>query len=164
MGGATLRVIHTPGHASDHVALLLEEEPAMFTGDNVLGTGTPVFIDLPLYIRSLRSMKEACPDGAALYTSHGPKVLDGPALIDEYIAHRTARVEQIRATLAGQDGWHTAEQITRAIYTKHPEHLIGPATGNTLQALRVLEEQHDVECDVSASGRGRNARWRISQG
>eukprot|EP00931_Biecheleriopsis_adriatica_P035346 TRINITY_DN20341_c0_g1_i1.p1 TRINITY_DN20341_c0_g1~~TRINITY_DN20341_c0_g1_i1.p1 ORF type:complete len:347 (+),score=36.86 TRINITY_DN20341_c0_g1_i1:78-1043(+) len=171
--GATLHVLHTPGHANDHVALLLEEECAMFTGDNVLGTGTPVFKDLPLYLRSLHRMASARP--TRLYTSHGPVVEDGAALIAEYIAHRDARVQQVRAMLSAKKGtWHTAEQITRGIYTQHPEHLIGPATGNTVQALRVLHGEGVVECEVGTGMKAianphpsapqaslSTARWRI---
>lgn len=173
--GATLRVLHTPGHANDHVVLLLEEEKAMFTGDNVLGTGTPVFLDLPLYLQSLRRMQDERP--IRLYTSHGPVVEDGSSLIAEYISHRNARVQQVHEKLSVADGaWRTAEEITRSIYTQHPESLIGPATGNTVQALRVLLEEGVVECEICSGSATRaidnphpsapperlaTARWRI---
>ena len=67
--GATLRVLYTPGHANDHVVLVLEEESAMFTADNVLGVGTAVFRDLRLYLQSLTLMKAARPQ--RLYPGHG---------------------------------------------------------------------------------------------
>ena len=44
--GATLRALHTPGHAPDHLCFVLEQEQAIFTGDNVLGVGTTVILSL----------------------------------------------------------------------------------------------------------------------
>ena len=87
--GATLRAFHCPGHTTDHMAFILEEEDAMFTADNVLGQGTAVFEDLAAYMKSLDSMAKQFSGRA--YPGHGPVIDDGPAKICEYIEHRKQR-------------------------------------------------------------------------
>jgi glyoxylase-like metal-dependent hydrolase (beta-lactamase superfamily II) len=63
----TLRVIHTPGHASNHVCYLLEEEKTLFTGDHVMQSATVVINppdgDMAAYIGSLRALAADIGDG-----------------------------------------------------------------------------------------------------
>jgi recombination protein RecT len=60
----TLRVLHTPGHAANHLCLVLEEDGLLFSGDHVLNGSTTV-VDPPDghmgdYIRSLDRLLQAC--------------------------------------------------------------------------------------------------------
>lgn len=139
--GATLKAIHTPGHAEDHLCFWLEEERAVFTGDVVLGAGTTVIPerggDLLDYMRSLRRLLELEP--AVIYPGHGPMIRSAMAKIREYIAHRELREEQILAELgAGVSG---VAEMVKHIYADVPE-VLHPAAGSSVRAhLRKLERE-----------------------
>lgn len=143
--GARLRAFHSPGHTVDHMALVLEEENAMFTGDNVLGHGTAVFEDLAAYMASLEGMRSQFTGRA--YPAHGAPIADGPAKIREYISHRQEREDQVLAVLKSDrpeaeegdaEGWRSMAMV-RIIYKEYPENLHGPAEGSLLQVLRKME-------------------------
>jgi glyoxylase-like metal-dependent hydrolase (beta-lactamase superfamily II)/8-oxo-dGTP pyrophosphatase MutT (NUDIX family) len=60
----TLRVVHTPGHAANHLCLVLEEDGLLFSGDHVLNGSTTV-VDPPDgnmadYLNSLDKLLAAC--------------------------------------------------------------------------------------------------------
>ena len=61
-GDTTLRAIHTPGHASNHLCYLLEEEKTLFTGDHVMQGSTVVINppdgDMAAYLRRCARCRE----------------------------------------------------------------------------------------------------------
>lgn len=150
--GATLRAIHTPGHAPDHLCFVLEEEGALFSGDNVLGVGTTVIPlesgDLGDYMRSLEKMLAAGP--IRIYPAHGPVIEDGVGKLREYIAHRHERERQILEALA--DGPSDVMGIVRRVYAAYPAHLHGAAAQSVTQHLRKLEgEGRAARTDAAAA-------------
>ncbi len=121
----------TPGHAPDHVCLLLER--TCFTGDTVLGRGS-VFIapgegSLAAYLDSLRRLAEL--DLEVLCPGHGPYVWDPQAKLDEYIGHRLDRERALLTAL--EAGARTQDELLDGAWADVPAHL-RPAAGLTLRA------------------------------
>ncbi|WP_431710109.1 MBL fold metallo-hydrolase [Glutamicibacter uratoxydans] len=100
--GTSLQVVHTPGHTSDSVCLMRDEgSQNLFTGDTVLGSGTTILEHpdgtLADYLTSLRALR-ALPD-LPLHPGHGPQHPGSHRLLQDYLAHREQRLEQVRAAL-----------------------------------------------------------------
>ena len=95
--GATVRAVHSPGHSHDHMCFILEEEEAMFTGDNVLGHGTAAVELLSTWMSSLRVMaSHGCKIG---YPAHGDVISDLPAKITGELAQKERRETQVMHAL-----------------------------------------------------------------
>ncbi len=139
--GATLRALHTPGHAEDHLCYVLEEERSIFSGDNVLGVGTTVIPaeggDLLDYMNSLERLLAEEP--TVIYPAHGPKIADGTAKLQEYIAHRNAREEQILEAMSA--GNARIQDIVAVVYAAYPEAFHLPARSSVCSHLQKLERE-----------------------
>ncbi|CRG83529.1 Beta-lactamase-like protein 2 [Talaromyces islandicus] len=95
--GATIRAVFTPGHSVDHMCFLLQEEEALFTGDNILGHGTTAVEDLGAYMDSLFVMqRQNCKIG---YPGHGELICDLKLVMQTEIGRKKRRERQIIAGL-----------------------------------------------------------------
>ena len=113
--GETVEVIATPGHTNEHVCYLTAAGD-LFTGDTVLGSGTTAIFPpdghMGDYLRSLAILRERAP--RRIYPAHGPIREDAVALIDEYIAHRLQREQQILDGIAA--GATSVRELRMRIY------------------------------------------------
>ena len=135
-----LTVLHTPGHAPDHLTLWHADSRTLFVGD-MLVAGTTVVIpashggSLSEYLRSLERMLQLNP--ARALPAHGPVIDDPSALIDRYIKHRLQREQQISEAIATQGS--TVEAIASAIYPTLSDELVPMARESVLAHLQKLE-------------------------
>jgi glyoxylase-like metal-dependent hydrolase (beta-lactamase superfamily II) len=118
--GLRLGVVHTPGHASDHLCLQVRDTGVVLAGDHVLGRGTSVVFwpdgDLRAYMASLRRLSTL--DATRLDPGHGPSVTHPAVTLAEYLAHREERERQILTELETTDpgGDTTPGAIVRRVY------------------------------------------------
>jgi glyoxylase-like metal-dependent hydrolase (beta-lactamase superfamily II) len=117
VGDMRLRAIDTPGHASNHVCYLLEEEGLLFSGDHVLDGVTPVILapdgDMAAYLEALRRLKTYSLH--AIAPGHG-RVLSRPIeVIDGVIAHRERREVKV-LTVLGSLRRATLEELLPHVY------------------------------------------------
>lgn len=114
--GIAVRAVATPGHTHSHTCYFLEESGTLFTGDHIIGKGTP-WVGPPHgnirdYLASLLKVREL--PLKEIRGGHGPMVTDPKAKIDEYYGHRMIREAQIIKELSS--GPKTIEAMVQTIY------------------------------------------------
>ena len=134
----TLRVVHTPGHAANHLCLVLEEDGLLFSGDHVLNGSTTV-IDPPDghmgdYLDSLDKLAAACDSGGIefILPAHGHVLGFARQAITHLKAHRLKREAKIAAAMQALPQGSLQEWVEKA-YEDVPSRL-WPVAARSLQA------------------------------
>jgi glyoxylase-like metal-dependent hydrolase (beta-lactamase superfamily II) len=146
-----LVVLHTPGHAPDHLCLWHADSRTLFAGD-MLVQGSTVVIpashggSLVEYLRSLDRMLQLRP--ARALPAHGPVIEDPAALIHQYVQHRAIRERQVLEAV--EAGAATLDAITAKIYPSIGAELLAMARESALAHLVKLESEGRVSRDGGA--------------
>ncbi len=114
---AGLRVLHTPGHTGDSVSFAVSgDEPAVLTGDTILGRGSTVVAhpdgELRAYLSSLELLGRL--GDIPVLPGHGPVLPSVAVAAADYLKHRAARLDQVRAARSAGD--QTVQEIVRRVY------------------------------------------------
>jgi glyoxylase-like metal-dependent hydrolase (beta-lactamase superfamily II) len=145
-----LTALHTPGHASNHLCYLLNEERTLFTGDHIMQGSTVVIGppdgDMAAYLASLERLKTIRPRLKAIAPGHGHVIEDPMAVVDEYIEHRRAREKQVLDVLRRR-GTTTVAQIVEDVYTDVAPELHPVAQKSVWAHLRKLADEGEAKGD-----------------
>lgn len=140
-----LQALHTPGHTRGHLCFYDQVRGALLTGDNIVGFGS-VLIDpadgnMRDYLNSLERMRRL-PDLSVLFGGHGPAVAAPYQKIDEYIAHRLEREQDILKAV--QNGITDPKEIVGQVYTDVSPKAYAMAERAVLAHLEKLREDGKV--------------------
>jgi glyoxylase-like metal-dependent hydrolase (beta-lactamase superfamily II) len=145
--GATFRAVHTPGHASNHLCYLLEQQKILFTGDHVMQGSTVVISppdgDMQAYLASLEKLFAI--ELAALAPGHGRLIETPHEEARRLIAHRLKREEKVIRALA-QKGEGTLDELVPLAYDDVSERLF-PVARRSLHAhlIKLAREGRAIE-------------------
>ena len=114
--GWTLEALATPGHASNHMAFVLPEENALFSGDHVMGWSTTIVAppdgDMIAYMASLEAV--IARGFSTIWPTHGAPITEPGPFLDAYRAHRLMREAQVLDRLAAGD--RTIAEMVPVLY------------------------------------------------
>jgi glyoxylase-like metal-dependent hydrolase (beta-lactamase superfamily II) len=165
--GLSLRAIHTPGHASNHLCYLADlvaDRPGtgstmLFTGDHVMDGSTVVISppdgDMTAYLASLALLSDLEPRIDVIAPGHGLLIEDPGAAVAAYIAHRHEREELVSAGLAAA-GSATIDQLVPVVYQDVDEDRFPVARRSLWAHLRKLTDDGRVR---SSDRESAEATW-----
>ncbi|MEP6622880.1 MAG: MBL fold metallo-hydrolase, partial [Acidimicrobiia bacterium] len=137
-----LEVLHTPGHAPNHLCFHLEEERMLFTGDTILGGMYSVVSpatggDMGEYMATLSRLRTLRLRSIA--PGHGALIEEPRARIDEYLKHRRQRERQVLGLV--RTGPTTVKQMLATLYTDTPAALQPVAAKQIYSHLKKLRDE-----------------------
>jgi glyoxylase-like metal-dependent hydrolase (beta-lactamase superfamily II)/8-oxo-dGTP pyrophosphatase MutT (NUDIX family) len=116
-GGLSLRVLHTPGHASNHLCYFLENTRMLFTGDHVMQGSTVVINppdgDMRAYLASLELLLTE--DVLILAPGHGYLIGEPHREARRLIRHRLAREAKVVSAVS-RLSTPTLEELVLKVY------------------------------------------------
>ncbi len=143
-----LQVVHTPGHASNHLCYLLEEEKTLFCGDHVMQGSTVVINppdgDMRVYLHSLQELLNVELDWLA--PGHGFLVAQPHAVVRALIAHRLGRESKVVAGMQ-ELGPASIEGLVSVVYADVPVGLHPVARRSLLAHLLKLQADGRARVD-----------------
>ena len=140
-GGVTLRPLFTPGHEDDHVCYFLRPDRVLFSGDNLLGNSSSSVRNLKQYMNSLGRMARTRP--LVVCPGHGNTIIRGQQRIQQQIAHRLSREDQVLAAL--DSGASTVDEIVTAVYPRNLRRSLRAAAGRNVRThLEKLRQENRV--------------------
>lgn len=112
----TIRALHTPGHAPDHLCFALEGRAVTFTGDHVMSWNTSVVAPpegrMSDYMRSLELLLER--RDTMHLPGHGGRIAEPQRTAKAYLLHRRWREQAVLDAI--RRGGHTVRSIVPVIY------------------------------------------------
>ena len=142
-----LLAVHTPGHCANHLCLALPEENTLFCGDQLMAWSTTAILppdgNVADYIASLEALKKR-PE-TRYRPTHGAAIDNPREHIEQVIAHRLRRVEQVFAALAA--GIDDIPSMRAHIYPTLTPSLTPGAERSILGSLHFLIQQGRVVAD-----------------
>ncbi|WP_420194786.1 MBL fold metallo-hydrolase [Marinobacter sp. GH_1] len=138
-----LKVIHTPGHASNHLCFLLTDQELLFSGDHIMQGSTVVINppdgDMKAYVESLYELLEE--PVRFIAPAHGFLMGQPEAVIDYLITHRLSREHKIFRALEALAPV-SLKDLTAKAYDDVPAAIHGLAARSALAHLLKLEAEH----------------------
>ena len=134
----TLRVIFTPGHAANHVCLVLVEDGLLFSGDHILNGSTTIINppdgDMSDYFDSLDRLTDACNEHEIdfILPAHGHVLGEAPQAIAQLRAHRLKREAKVAAAMQARPGGTLDDWVALAYDDTDPR--LWPIARRSLQA------------------------------
>ncbi len=141
---STLKVVYTPGHAANHLCLLLMEDGLLFSGDHILNGSTTIVNppdgEMTAYLDSLDLLAALCRQHGASYIlpAHGHVLGDALDAIAQLKAHRLKREAKVLKAMqaepeGGMDDW------VKLAYDDVPERLWPIAKRSMLAHVQRLQ-------------------------